>query len=252
MASFHNPKRQRNIFDPQSKKPFKLSRSKIELFLRCPCCFYLDRRAGISPPSSPPFLLNTAVDNLLKKEFDVYRIKREPHPLMEKYGVEGIPFQHKQLDVWRKNFKGIQYFHKKTNLVLTGAVDDLWINSSGDLIVVDYKSTSKNGTIDLNDKWKITYKRQMEIYQWLFRKNHFSVSNTGYFVYCNAPTAGKLHFAGRLKFDIHIIPYEGNDSWVEQAVADCRNCLVVNQPPESALDCELCGYRKAISLVDVK
>lgn len=32
------------LFDPGSDKPFALSRSKVELFLECPRCFYLDRR----------------------------------------------------------------------------------------------------------------------------------------------------------------------------------------------------------------
>ena len=31
-------------------------------------------------------------------------------------------------------------------------------------------------------------KRQMEIYQWLLRKNGFKVSDTGYFVYANGIT----------------------------------------------------------------
>src|SRR3989338_3788923 len=62
--------RTRNIFNPKSKEPFKLSRSKIELFLQCPRCFYVDRRLGIGRVSGPPFTLNTATDTLLKKEFD--------------------------------------------------------------------------------------------------------------------------------------------------------------------------------------
>lgn len=40
-------KRIRNLYDPKSKEPFKLSRSKLELFLECPRCFYIDRRLGI-------------------------------------------------------------------------------------------------------------------------------------------------------------------------------------------------------------
>jgi hypothetical protein len=58
------------IFNPESKEPFELSRSKIDLFLECARCFYLDRRLGIGRPDSFPFTLNNAVDALLKKEFD--------------------------------------------------------------------------------------------------------------------------------------------------------------------------------------
>jgi hypothetical protein len=61
---------QAKLFDPGSDKPFPLSRSKVELYLNCPRCFYLDRRLGIGRPSGPPFNLNSAVDALLKREFD--------------------------------------------------------------------------------------------------------------------------------------------------------------------------------------
>jgi ATP-dependent exoDNAse (exonuclease V) beta subunit len=68
-------------------------------------------------------------------------------------------------------------------------VDDLWQSPNGEIIVVDYKSTSKDGEVGLDAEWQGGYKRQMEIYQWLLRSNGFNVSNTGYFVYCNGKRA---------------------------------------------------------------
>ena len=73
MPKYYNPKRTKNIYDPASKNPFKLSRSKIDLFLECPRCFYLHRRLGVGRPPGYPFTLNVAVDALLKKEFDIHR-----------------------------------------------------------------------------------------------------------------------------------------------------------------------------------
>jgi hypothetical protein len=93
MSSYYH-RRTRNLFDPTSTKPFTLSRSKLELFIECPRCFYLDRRLGIGRVPGFPFTLNSAVDKLLKKEFDAYRIARTPHPLFEKFGVKAIPFTH--------------------------------------------------------------------------------------------------------------------------------------------------------------
>ena len=104
-------KRTRNLFDATVDKPFKLSRSEIELFLQCPLCFYLDRRPGVGRVQGPPFTLNTAVDALFKKEFDGYRVRGEPHPLMTAIGVNAIPFAHPELDVWRENFQS----HKDTS-----------------------------------------------------------------------------------------------------------------------------------------
>lgn len=237
--------RTRNIFDPKSEAPFKLSRSKLELFLECPRCFYIDRRLGIGRPSGPPFNLNKAVDTLLKKEFDVHRVAGTQHPLLEQYGVDARPVAHEDLDVWRENFQGVQHHHQATNLIITGAIDDLWINSREEYIVVDYKATSKDEVIDkLNDTWHNQYRRQMEIYQWLLRQNGYSVSPTGYFVYCNAGTDVEA-FDARLEFDIHLITYVGNDEWVEGVVYQAKECLVSDTIPKAAPQCDYCTFAEA-------
>ena len=246
MSEYYNPKRTKNLYVPSDSKPFKLSRSKIELFLECPKCFYLDRRLGTNRPPGFPFNLNSAVDTLLKKEFDSYREKEEKHPLLIEFGIDAIPVKHDELEVWRTNFTGVQYFHEPTNLLLFGAIDDLWINGSGEYIVVDYKATSKREEIkELDQEWHIGYKRQMEIYQWLLRKNGYRVSDTGYFVYCNG-NADLDKFEGRLEFDINLIPYKGNDSWIEQTVNDIYECLVNDTIPDSSDDCDYCAYREAL------
>ncbi|MEK7143752.1 MAG: PD-(D/E)XK nuclease family protein [Patescibacteria group bacterium] len=245
MSRFYNPTRKRNLFEPDSKIPYKLSRSKIDLFLNCPRCFYLDRRLGVSQPPGFPFSLNSAVDKLLKKEFDIHRTGKTAHPLMEFYGLDLIPFQHEKIDEWRDALGGgIQYLHPKTNLLITGGIDDVWVASDGELSIVDYKATSKSEEVSLDADWQIGYKRQMEIYQWLFRKNGFKVSNIGYFVYCNGD-ADKEAFDGKLEFNVKILPYEGNDVWVEQAITDAYNCLAQNALPESFPDCDFCSYRNA-------
>src|SRR3989338_3162331 len=169
MSKYYNPKRAKNLFNPLSDEPFRLSRSKIDLFLNCPRCFYLDRRLGIAAPSGPAFTLNVAVDVLLKKEFDTHRAKGTPHPLMHTYGVKAVPFRDPRMGAWRENFVGVQYLHVPTNLLVFGAVDDLWVADDGKTIhIVDYKATSKEGEIELSDtKWHNQYRRQMEVYQWL-------------------------------------------------------------------------------------
>lgn len=243
MSEFYKGKRQRNLFNPDVKIPYKISRSKIDLFLKCARCFYLDRRLGISQPPGFPFNLNSAVDVLLKKEFDIHRAANTTHPLMENYGLDLVPFNHKKMDEWRDSLRrGIQYLHTETNLIITGGIDDIWVGKDGKLSIVDYKATSKNGEVNLDADWQIGYKRQMEIYQWLFRKNGFKVNNVGYFVYCNGDT-DKEAFDGKLEFDIKIIPYEGNDDWVERTIKDLHNCLVSDDIPEPNLSCDFCSYR---------
>lgn len=242
--------RTRNIFDPESSVAYKLSRSKIENLLRCARCFYLDRRLGVSQPSGPPFNLNSLVDVLLKKEFDVHRAGGTPHPLMAQYKIDAVPYPHEDLDKWRENFVGVQYLHKPTNLLITGAVDDVWVNPAKELIVVDYKATSKVGEVEFDDStWYNSYRRQMEIYQWLLRQNGFAVSNAGYFVSCNGDTDREA-FDGKIEFKMKLIEHIGDDLWVEDAIIRAKACLMSNGLPECDPECEYCQYRKASKKVE--
>ena len=216
----------------------------------CPRCFYLDRRLGVDRPPGYPFSLNSAVDTLLKKEFDIHRANGEKHPLMKSYGIDAIPVSHEKLDDWRNNFVGVRFHHKPTNLIIFGAIDDLWQNPKGEYIVVDYKATSQNEPItELNRDYHKSYKRQMEIYQWLLRQNGYEVSNTGYFVYCNGIRDAKA-FDAKLEFNVALIPYRGDDSWVEKTVFDAHQCLVQDTIPVMAKDCDFCQYRKAVKGVE--
>jgi CRISPR/Cas system-associated exonuclease Cas4 (RecB family) len=244
-------KKSNNIFDPKSSNPFKVSRSKIDLFMECPQCFYLDRRLGVGRPPGFPFTLNSAVDALLKKEFDLHRAEATPHPLIEEFGIDAIPYQHEKMDIWRNTFKGIEHLHEPTNLLITGAIDDVWVNPQGQMIIVDYKATSKTSEVNLDADWQRGYKRQMEIYQWLFRQNGFDVAPTGYFVYCNGDV-GKPVFDKKLEFDIKVLPYTGDDSWIPDALKDLKRCLMSDKIPEPNPNCDYCNYRKNAVVAKIK
>ncbi|MCX6745325.1 MAG: PD-(D/E)XK nuclease family protein [Candidatus Parcubacteria bacterium] len=237
------------LFKPAQKDAYKISRSKIDLYLNCPRCFYLDRRLGVARPEGFPFNLNSAVDYLFKKEFDIHRAKGVAHPLMKAYKIAAIPFSHEMMDKWRENFHGVQYLHQPTNFLVFGAVDDVWINKKKELIVVDYKSTSINKEITLEDAWKIGYKRQMEIYHWLLRHNGFKVADTGYFVYANG-RKDCAAFDARLEFDITVLAYKGNDKWVEKTLKDVKACLVSSKIPKANPNCAYCNYRQAAREVE--
>lgn len=247
MSEYYTSQRTKGLYDPKSDEPFKLSRSKIDLFLECPRCFYYDRRLGVSRPPGFPFALNSAVDHLLKLEFDIHRANGTKHPLIEKYGVDAWPVAHEDLDKWRHNFTGIRHLHPVTNFLVFGAIDDLWQNSKGEYIVVDYKSTSKDEEItELNKDWQDGYKRQIEVYQWLLRQNGYKVSDTGYFVYCNGQKDRKA-FDGKLEFNITLIPYKGDDSWIEKTLIKAHKCLNSDKIPEANPDCDYCSYIEAIN-----
>ncbi len=251
MSKYYNPIR-KSVYIPGSSYPFRLSRSRIDVFMNCPRCFYLDRKLGVDRPPGYPFALNSAVDKLLKKEFDIHRADKTAHPLMKTYGIDAVPFADNRMDAWRDALRGgITYLHKETNFFVTGGVDDVWVSPTGELIIVDYKATSKDHEVTLDADWQIGYKRQMEMYQWLFRKNNFKVSNTGYFVYANGST-DRAAFDGKLEFDVKLIPYKGDDSWIEKTLFAIHDCLNSKTIPSSGADCDYCKYRTAASSVETE
>ena len=237
-------------YQPGQSTPFKVSRSKIELFTQCPRCFWLDARLKIKRPDGPPFNINKAIDTLFKREFDNHRKAGTQHPLQVKFKIPAKPYDHDELDTWRQNFVGVFTLHKPTNLHVFGAVDDVWVNDNGELIVVDYKATAKaNPVKELGPMggWQDSYRRQMETYQWLLRANGHKVSNTGYFVYATADDS-KDSFADRVEFQTYVFPHIGSDVWVEKTLLAMKDCLDGDMPAvgHAAMggDCDFCSYAR--------
>jgi hypothetical protein len=246
MNKYHQ--RKSNLYDPSSKTPLRISRSNIDLFLECPRCFYLDRRLGLGRPSMPGWALNSAVDQLLKNEFDLLRQNGERHQLMKKYGIDAVPYNHPDLPKWRDDmyqWKGACVLHQSTNLEICGIIDDVWVNKKEQLHIVDYKATSTSKEISLDDEYKQGYKKQMEVYQWIFRRLGFEVSDTGYFVFANAGR-NRPQFDGRLEFELEIISHQGDDSWLEPTIVKIKKCLESEEIPPAGKDCEYCEYRRLI------
>lgn len=226
---------------PSLGPPEKLSRSKIELFLDCARCFVLDRKHGVCRPSGPGYTLNNTVDLLLKREFDQYRVNGERHPIMREANLNMVPFDHPDLETWRTNSRGVQVLHAATNFLVTGAVDDLWVDPNGVLTVVDYKATSTDRDLGtLNGQ----YRRQAEVYQWLLRQSGFRVSDTAYFVFANA-VRDRTRFDAKLEFAVSLVPYRGSDRWVEAILVEVRKALEAEDLPASREGCEWCAYRSA-------
>lgn len=235
-------------YDPDSDKPFRISRFRMERFLECPRCFYLDRRLGLDRPGMPGWPLNAAVDHLLKNEFDLLRENGQKHALMKEYGIDAVPFDHPKLPDWRDDhykYKGICTLHKETDLELCGIIDDIWINSNEELHIVDYKSTSTSKEISLDDEYKQGYKKQVEWYQWIFRQKGFNVSDTAYFVYANGLKGDRV-FDAQIEFKLEILTHQGDDSWVEPTIYEMKECLDNETIPQADPECEYCKYRELI------
>jgi CRISPR/Cas system-associated exonuclease Cas4 (RecB family) len=215
----------------------KLSRSKIELFLNCPRCFWLEMQKGVKRPPPAPYTINSAIDALLKKEFDVCRENGTAHYIIKKYNINAIPYKCDQINTWRTNFTGVQFHYKPTDFLVFGAVDDVWVNPEGELIVVDYKATGAK-------EYKIydSYKRQMEVYQWLLAMNGYKVSKTGYFLFAKVNKEGGFE-EGKLSFDLFLEPLEGDSSWIESSLINARK-VIDGAIPQANPGCLYCQFSK--------
>lgn len=229
-----------------SGKPVKISRSKIDLFFQCKRCFWLDLVKDIKRPPSPPFTLNSAVDQLMKNEMDEYRKKKMPHPLALKNSLNLIPFDHEKIDDWRQNSKGIGHLHGPTGLYIHGSPDEVWVDGNEILFVVDFKATSKKDTPSLEDGWGPNFKRQVEVYQWLFKQNSFKVSDKAYFLYSNG-IKGNRTFENMLLFESILLVHEGDTSWVEGVLLEISECLKSKNIPEANPKCQICNYFESVS-----
>lgn len=231
------------LYLPGETVPFRLSRSKIEEFVRCPRCFVLGVKHGVKRPASVPFTVNIAADNQVKKEFDLYRDKQEVHPIVAAAGLDLVPFQHPALDVWRNNFKGVEAETEDGRFIIAGAVDDIWVDSEGVLYVVDYKATGRQQAVtELGEGgFYDGYRRQMEIYQWLLRKKGFEVSNTGFWVYVTA-TQKEGSFDNLLHFESNLVSYEGNTDWIEHTLDSIYANLNEPEVAGPGEDCDVCRF----------
>jgi hypothetical protein len=239
--------RKGSIYQKGTNEVFKISRSKFSNFIDCPRCFYLERVIGLKDPGMPGWALNTAVDELLKKEFDHYRKIQKPHPLVTKNKLNFIPFQHEKIDYWRDALRGgIAFTDIDTNLEIHGGVDDIWFNPDNkELIVVDYKAQSKKEAVEigayLEDQYHQSYKIQMDIYVYILRQMKFKVSDTAYFLVCNGlKTPDK--FDATLHFDLTLVPYKTNDSWVKNKIINMKKTLESKNIPEINRLCEKCMF----------
>ena len=247
-----NPLRVRkgSIYKKESNAIFKISRSKFSNFLECKRCFYLDRVKGLKDPSMPGWSLNSAVDELLKKEFDEFRMKQQPHEFIKKSNLNLVPFNHEKIDKWRNALSGgIAFLDTNTNIQIHGGVDDIWFDpDKKELVVVDYKAQSNSRPVEiksyLSNIYHQGYKIQMDIYVHILRKMNFKVSNTSYFYVCNADRNYK-NFNGKLNFTVTLIPYQTNTSWIDKKIIEMKQTLDSETVPRINKSCEKCMFLNA-------
>ncbi len=212
-------------------KSIQLSPNSLNLFLECPHCFWLYKNMGIKRPPQYPYVLNLAVDALLKEEFDTYRSKKIPHPLLKESNIKAHLFKNqKLLNQWRSNLAGIRYFDEDLQATLFGVVDDILEFEDGKLAPLDYKSTG-NLITKVYDRFQF----QLDTYTFLLEKNGYDTAKKGYIAFYIVDKS--RGFIDRLPFRKEIIEIETNPLDIYDIFKDAVIVLRKETPPEHSIDC---------------
>ncbi len=151
-----------------------LSPSGLYNFIGCPACFWVDQHVGRAP--SLPLRLNDAMDAKLKSRYDTFRKKGMlPPEIVDMKGIK-LFSDVAQLDIWREKKSELQYTNEKDGYVLAGKIDELFVNSKGEFVIADYKSSG-----DEPKEEKLNYYLlQLHAYALLFQKKGFKVATKAY------------------------------------------------------------------------
>src|SRR3989339_1172199 len=193
---------------------------------------------GIKRPPPYPYALNSAVDALLKEEFDTYRSRNLPHPLLSENNIPAKLFSNQNLlNQWRNNFAGIRYFDPDLQATLFGAVDDVLEFDDGKIAPLDYKSTGSSAA-NVYDRFQL----QLDTYTFLMEKNGFKTTRKGYLAFYIVDKS--RGFIDRLPFRKEMVQIETNPSDIYAIFKDAVNYLKQSSPPPHSPDCKFGTWLK--------
>lgn len=214
----------------------RISRRRLGLYVDCPRCFWLEARYDIKQPQGFPMALNIAMDNLLKVEFDEFRARGEPHPLLVEHGVSARLFPDlAKLQEWRNNRKGLRWTDSLTGYTLFGAIDDLLEFPDGRLAVLDYKASGA-----AEAKVYPSYQLQLDVYTYLLQRMGYPTAPKAYLAYFLAVKVDG--FRGRLPFKGTILEVEPQTERVGELFRDAISLLDSQRAPEPGEACEVCRW----------
>ena len=255
-----------------------LSRSAFDEFKKCKRCFYLIRKRGFIEPGTPQFTINSTTDKLLKKEFDLCRKDKKSHQILidnkldhiipykneetaiNIYGDPIIPSKSKKpyekMEAWRSNYHGLQTRFKKTNFILYGSVDDIWLDTKNNtLILADYKSQANEKKVTQETYWdgdfKSGYQRQLDFYYYLLKQQNLKeeISNDAYLLVVNARGLEDT-FDDKLVFESTLIHTKVKDDDLENEIQEMIDVFNSDNVPESNKLCKNCAYARQRSVID--
>jgi len=211
---------------------YKLSPSTLNLFKECPRCFWLKFNKNIKRPDSIFPSLPSGMDKILKTHFDSFMEKGQLPPELKELKVK--LFENKDLlEIWRSNFKGIQW--EDNGNILRGAVDNI-LKKGDKLIVLDYKTRG----FPLKEDTHEHYQDQLDIYNFLLRKNNYKTEDYAYLLFYHPD---KVNKKGDVIFNTDLIKLNINVKNAENIWKKAIKVLNSNIP-KADKECQFCSWVK--------
>ena len=214
-------------------KPLKLSPSSLNLMLNCPRCFWLHLIKGVKRPSGAFPSLPSGMDKILKEHFDRFMKKGKLPPELKNLKGYTLFSDEETLKVWRNNFKGVSYTDEKTSILLHGAVDNILVKGKK-LVVLDYKTRG----FPLKEDTHKHYQAQMDIYNFLLRKNGYETEDYTYLLFYHP---NRVLETGEVLFNTDIVKMKASAKDGENVFLEGIKILK-GEEPKSDKECEWCKF----------
>ena len=211
---------------------FKLSPSKLNLYLECPLCFWLSEK-GVHRPSGPFPSLPGGMDRKLKVYFDKYRKEGKLPPEL-KGKVEGKLYDNmSDMDAWRNARKGLSFTDEKGD-ILSGAIDDCLFDGKN-FMIIDFKTY---GGSEIKDEKIDFYQNQLDCYALLFEKNGLSHPGFAYLIFF-MPMEVKEN--GIVEFRIEVKKVMVDSSRALKTFGDAVK-IAEGKRPKKHSECKFCAW----------
>ena len=213
--------------------PYKFSPSSLSLLKECPRCFWLQFNKNIKRPAGIFPSLPSGMDRILKTHFDSFMKKGELPPELKDCNIDCKLFNNEELlKVWRNNLKGISWTDEKGNL-FRGAVDNILVKGKK-LVVLDYKTRG----FPLKDDTAEHYQDQLDIYNFLLRKNGYETEDYAYLLFYHP---NKVDEEGDVVFNTDLVKMKISIKNAERIFKEALGVLE-GEMPKAAEECDYCKW----------
>lgn len=215
----------------------RLSPSKINAFLDCPRCFWMEHNRGLKKPRGIMSSLPGGIDGLVKTYMDGHRVAGTLPPELKQLKGNYVLYNNQgNLMRWRNWRSGLAYRFEKYDITLSGALDDLLMTPDEKYFApFDIKTKGKATTREDAVKY---YSNQMNCYGLMLDKNGMKISGRAYLLYYHPTkaTGDGLTFARQL-VELDVDPGAAAENCIK-----VKQCLESPDSPPLNPGCEYCNY----------